>query len=209
MKMDVRINLITILVLAFICIGISGPATGVLYAHIETLDSLIVQDARFALNKNDLNPVLKWVNKEQETELKAAFEKAIAQRTKGDKAREDADMEFFNTLARLYHADEGTPFAGLKPAGSDTDPTLMAVRLAMVYDSVDPVLDIIANNVASGLRTRFTNLLEKGKHANESVEAGREFVKVYIEFVHYAQRLHADAVAKMTPPPEAEITIKK
>ena len=30
------------------------------------------------------------------------------------------------------------------------------------------------------------------KHADESVEAGREYVEAYIEYVHYVERLHGD-----------------
>jgi hypothetical protein len=33
------------------------------------------------------------------------------------------------------------------------------------------------------------------KHADESVEAGRKFVEVYVEFTHYVERIHMDAAA--------------
>jgi hypothetical protein len=31
------------------------------------------------------------------------------------------------------------------------------------------------------------------KHADESVEAGREYVEAYVQYVHYVERLQVDA----------------
>jgi len=47
--------------------------------------------------------------------------------------------------------------------------------------------------VAEGIRERFVKAYEAKKHADESVQAGREFVEAYIGFTHYVERLHLDA----------------
>jgi hypothetical protein len=35
------------------------------------------------------------------------------------------------------------------------------------------------------------------KHADESIEAGREYVEAYVVFTHYVERLYNDATAKV------------
>ena len=35
--------------------------------------------------------------------------------------------------------------------------------------------------------------MEKRKHAGESVEAGRAYVQAYVPFLHFVERLYADA----------------
>ncbi len=48
--------------------------------------------------------------------------------------------------------------------------------------------------MASGIRKRFADTAEKKKHAEENVTAGRKFVEAYVDFTHYVERLHFDAV---------------
>ena len=61
-------------------------------AHCDTLEGPVVTDAKKALEKGDVNPVLKWVKKEQEGEIREAFKKTLAVRSKGPEAKELADM---------------------------------------------------------------------------------------------------------------------
>jgi hypothetical protein len=53
------------------------------YAHCDTLDGPVVKDARMALEKGDVTPILKWVKAENETEVRATFNFALAQTSKG------------------------------------------------------------------------------------------------------------------------------
>jgi hypothetical protein len=59
---------------------------------------------------------------------------------------------------------------------------------------VDDLVKAITDAVAAGIRERFAETAEAGKHADDSIEAGRDYVKAYVEFVHYSERLHLDAV---------------
>ena len=87
------------------------------FAHCDTLDGPVVKTARDALNIGDVTPILKWVKKENETEMKDLFKKTLTVRSKGKEAQELADMYFLETLVRLHRAGEGEPYNGLKPAG--------------------------------------------------------------------------------------------
>ena len=91
------------------------------YAHCDTLDGPVVKTARVALDKGDITPLLKWVRPSDEKEIRDAFEMTLAVRAKGGKARELADIYFFENLVRIHRAGEDAPYTGLKP-GVAIDP---------------------------------------------------------------------------------------
>ncbi|MCX5703659.1 MAG: DUF6448 family protein, partial [Candidatus Omnitrophica bacterium] len=93
-------------------------------------------------------------------------------------------------------AGEGASFTGLKPAGAELEPAVKEADRALKFGSVDTLISLVTEDVAGGIRRRFVEALEKSKHKDESVEAGREFVAAYIEYIHYVERLHQDAVGK-------------
>ena len=78
-------------------------------AHCDALDGPVVKEAQLALEKGDVTPLLKWVTKEQENDIRNAFAQTLSVRTKGKDARELADRFFFETLVRVHRAGEGAP----------------------------------------------------------------------------------------------------
>jgi hypothetical protein len=168
------------------------------------MDGPVVTAAKQALEKGDVTPVLKWVKKDQETVIREAFKKTLAVRTKGADAQELADMYFFETLVRIHRAGEGAPYTGLEPAGTNAGPAVSGSDKALDGDSVDGLVKMVTDAVAAGIRERFAKASETKKHANESVEAGREFVEAYVQFVHYVERLYTDATTKHVHHDEAE-----
>src|SRR5512135_2885220 len=85
----------------------AGLAWHNIYAHCDTLDGPVVKDARTALQTRDVTPVLKWVKKESEAEIRAAFDAALAARGEAPADVQEADMKFFQTLVRVHRAGEG------------------------------------------------------------------------------------------------------
>lgn len=168
----------------------SGPSA---FAHCDTLDGPVVTAAKTALEKKDITPVLKWVKTEYEPELKTAFARTLVVREQGKEAREFADQFFFETLVRVHRAGEGAPYTGLMPAGTKVDPSVDAADQALVSGKADALIKIVTDEAAAGIRRRFTETLEKKKHAEDSVQAGREFVAAYVEFVHYVEALQTTA----------------
>jgi len=163
----------------------AGAASG----HCDTLDGPVVAEARSALEAGDVTPVLKWVAPGDEAEIRAAFEKTLKVRALGPQARELADMYFFETLVRVHRASEGAPYTGLKPAG-EVEPPIEAADAALESGSVDKLARRVAEHASAGIRERFNRAMEAKKHAGESVETGREYVKAYVEYVHYVEGLH-------------------
>lgn len=159
-------------------------------AHCDTLDGPVVQTARIALEKGDITPLLKWVQADDEKEIRTAFQKTLAVRTKGAEAKELADMYFFETLVRIHRAGEGAPYTGLKP-GEAVDPAIVLADEALESGSADKLVNVLTEAMANGIRERFQHTKDTQKHADDSVAAGREFVEAYVIFTHYVEGLHA------------------
>ena len=181
-------------VAALAILGICWFGLDKLYAHCDALDGPVIKEAQLALEKGDVTPLLKWVTKEHEKDIRNAFAQTLAVRTKGKDARELADRFFFETLVRVHRAGEGAPYTGLKPAGTIA-PAVAAADKALDAGSVDKLSAKIGNAVRDGIRKRFAEVVEKKRHANDSVEAGREFVEAYVQYVHFVEGIH-DMVTK-------------
>jgi hypothetical protein len=168
----------------------------VVFAHCDTMDGPVVKTAKIALEKGDVTPVLKWVKEEYEPEIRAVFKRTLMVRDKGPEAKELADMYFFETLVRLHRAGEGAPYTGLKSAGTDVGHAVVLADKALEGGSVEDLVKLVSEAVTTGIRERFAHAIEKRKHAEASIEAGREFVEAYVEFVHYVERLHLDSMGQ-------------
>jgi hypothetical protein len=166
-------------------------------AHCDTLDGPVVNDARAALAAGDVTPVLKWVRLAAEAEIRAAFDHTIKVRALSPDARDLADTYFFQTLVRVHRAGEGAPFEGLKAAG-EVEPAIRAADLALESGSADGLVKAIAAHVAEGVTERFGRAAAARKHANDSVDAGRDYVEAYVDFIHYVGRVH-DAATGPAP----------
>ncbi len=187
MKAKTGVVIVILAAILFLAVNFAG-------AHCDTLAGPVVLTAKAALEKGDVTPVLKWVKKENEGEIKEAFKKTLAVRKQGKEAKELADMYFFETLVRIHRAGEGAPYTGLKPEGS-IEPIIVESDKAVESGSADGLVKLVADAAAKGIREKFARVKETKKHADESIDAGREFVEAYVVFTHYVERLHMDAAA--------------
>ena len=160
------------------------------FAHCDTEDGPVVKDAKKALETGNVNNVLVWVKKEDESEIKKAFEMTLAVRKLNIQARELSDKYFFETLVRIHRAGEGEAYTGLKPAGSEVEPGIVAADRAVETGSIDNLVKEISAKFTAHIHNHFKTLLGKKKHMDGSVEAGREFVEAYVTFIHYVERLY-------------------
>ncbi len=167
------------------------PATA--KAHCDTLNGPVVAAAKEALAKGDITPVLVWIKPENEAEVREAFRKTLAVRSKGVEAQDLADRYFFETLVRIHRAGEGAPYTGLK--AEEVEPPVAAADKALETGRVDDLVKLVTEKVEHGIRHRFADTLEKKKLANESVPAGREFVEAYVPFTHYVEGIYGAAEA--------------
>jgi hypothetical protein len=152
----------------------------------------VVPEARAALEKGDVTPILKWVRTADEPEMKEAFKLAVAVRRTGGAAKDLADRYFFETLVRVHRAGEGAPYTGLKDEA--VGPIVALADRALAGGSADEMIAKVGAHMEAEIRARYARVAEARKHKDESVAAGREYVEAYVTYVHYVERVH-DAIA--------------
>lgn len=163
-------------------------------AHCDTMDGPVVKAAQNALASGDVTPALIWIQPAAERELREAFARAIEVRRLNAAARDLADRYFYETLVRLHRAGEGEAFTGIEPAGADLGPIVPEADRALASGSVDRLARMLSADLTGGLRTRLDDVRTKQAAMREGdVASGRAYVKAYVEFIHYAERLHVAA----------------
>jgi hypothetical protein len=197
--MKTKTSFIRMLMVLTICMGI-WFIPNIAGAHCDTLEGPVVMAAKIALEKGDITPILKWVKKENEGEIKEAFKKTLTVRKQGKEAKELADMYFFETLVRIHRAGEGAPYTGLK--SESPEPIIVESDKALESGVAEHLVKHVTDAVANGIKERFAHAKETKRHADESVEAGRKFVEAYVEFTHYVERLYMDATKAAHGKPE-------
>lgn len=162
-------------------------------AHCDGLDGPVVKAAQKALETANVNLVLIWVQKADEGEIKKAFQKTLAVRKLNPQAKELADMYFFETLVRVHRTGEGEPYTGLKPAGRDLGPAIPTADRALENGKIEPLVKLLTDGLQSGVRQQFKHAMAKKNFDRDDVSAGQEYVKSYVEFIHYVERIYEAA----------------
>lgn len=166
---------------------------GGVFAHCDTMDGPVIQAAKKALETGNVKLILIWVQKKDEEEIIKAFQKTLVVRKASLEARELADMYFFETLIRIHRAGEGAPYTGLKPAGLDLGPAIPAADRAIETGKSEALVKFLTEAIHEDLAKLFQEVLAKKNFNRNDVEAGREYVKAYVEFIHYVERLYEAA----------------
>ena len=162
-----------------------GRAAG----HCDTLNGPVVLAGRAALESGEVTPVLRWVSAPDEAEVRSAFARARLVRVQGDDAKSLADQFFLETLVRFHRASEGMPFNGIKRDAGEVGPTVAVADHALADNDVEPLVRLVTDRVARQLRDRFRAAAEAQRRKDDSVAAGRLFVRAYVEFMHYVEQV--------------------
>lgn len=102
-------------------------------------------------------------------------------------------MYFFETLVRIHRSGEGAPYTGLQPAGRNLGPAIPAADKALESGKVEPLLKLLTEATQTGIRKQFKQVTGKKSFTKDDVSAGQEYVKGYVEFVHYVERIYEAA----------------
>lgn len=162
-------------------------------AHCDGMDGPVVKTAQEALAKGDVNLVLIWVRKDDEADIRRAFDRTLNVRKPGGQARELADLYFFETLVRIHRAGEGAPYDGLKPAGRNLGPAIPAADLALKSGNLAPLTSLMVDQLRAGLQERFKQAMAARNFKSTDIGAGREYVEKYVTFIHYVEAIHEAA----------------
>ena len=180
-----------IILVAVVLLGFFAPT--VVAAHCDTMDGPVVKAAKKALETGDVNLVLIWVQKKDEAEIKEAFAKTVAVRKLNPDSKQLADMYFFETLVRVHRAGERAPYTGLKPAGTEPEPGIAAADKAIETGSGEALVKSLSETIHHGIHEHFMEVMAKKNFKPDDIEAGREYVKAYVIFIHYVERLYQSA----------------
>lgn len=179
-------------VLAVVLASVVGSSSA--WAHCDTMSGPVIAEAKAALEKGDVTPVLKWVKPEDEAEIKAAFAQVLRVRAKDPEARELADRYFLETLIRIHRTGEGASYTGLK----DTPPEKIVSMAdeALASGSADKMIGAMQVELAMAVKKRFGKAIKADKSKNKSVAGGREFVESYVQYMHYVEGIHSAITAE-------------
>lgn len=173
-----------------VVLGIALLSPASVAAHCDALDGPVVKAAQQALERRNPALALIWVQPTDEPAIRRAFEQTLAVRGLSPEAKELADRFFFETLVRLHRAGEGAPFTGLKATGRDLGPAIPAADKALENGSVESVEKLLTAAMQEGLRHHFHQVVSAKAFNPGDVAAGRAYVKAYVEFIHYVERLY-------------------
>lgn len=176
-------------VIAALALALSLALPGSARAHCDTMNGPLVPEAKAALEKGDVTPVLKWVKADKEPEIKQAFAQAVTDRAKDGTAREAADKKFLETLVRIHREGEGAEFTGLKD--ERPEPIVAMSDAALAAGSVDDLTKKMSAHMTAAIKEKFDRVVETAKDKDTSVEQGREWVEAYVTYMHYIEGIHA------------------
>lgn len=184
----VNVQWVTTTVLAM-ALAHAAPA----YAHCDGLDGPVVTAAQEALATGDVNPVLIWVSKDDEAEIRQAFVRTASVRKLSPQAKQLADTYFFETLVRLHRTAEGAPFTGLKRAGRDLGPAIPAADRALASGDLVSLTNLLVERMRTGISERHKEAMAAKNFKAHDIGAGREYVEKYVTFIHYVEGMYEAA----------------
>jgi len=171
-----------LLLFGFLLASISG------FAHCDSYDGPVIKDALKALDQNNVQLVLKWIEPQQEKEIAALFDKTYQLKNGDKQVYSIVEKHFLETLVRLHRETEGEPYTGLKPAGSMTPLVAMADN-SIAENSVEEVIKTVSTHLEQVLRERYAKVAELSKTKENSVAEGRDYVAAYVQYTHTLELL--------------------
>ncbi|HNZ30159.1 MAG: hypothetical protein BWY84_00207 [Candidatus Aerophobetes bacterium ADurb.Bin490] len=157
-------------------------------AHCDTVEGPLIKEAKAAFEKKDVTPVLKWVKKNDEKEIKLIF--AEAQKAAAAGAKEIAEKYFLENLVRVHRVGEGASYTGIKPEGTKIDAAVLMGDKALEKGSVKELTDKLTEHITAEVNKRFENAVALRKTADKSPEQGRKYIEAYISYIHLVENLH-------------------
>jgi len=181
-KRKSRILMVPLIILSLLILS-----TNVTLAHCDTMDGPVVKDAKMAIEKNNINYVLKWIQPQDEIELKNAFLLAMKVRILSPDATVLADKYFFETLVRLHRSGEGAPFTGVKPSGTPIDEKILAADKSIETGNLSPLKELVSKELIPELEKRFIKVMSLKDYNVDNIEAGRSYIESYVQFFKFAE----------------------
>jgi len=157
------------------------------FAHCDTMDGPLIADAKRAIEKNNVNYVLKWVMPEHEKEIVDVFNLSMKVRGLSPEPTEISEKYFFDVLVRVHRSGEGVPFTGVKPSGTPIDAKILAADKSIEVGNLSPLEGKVAKKDLPELTKRFKKIISLKNYDVNDVKAGREYIEAYVQFFKFAE----------------------
>lgn len=160
--------------------------------HCDTMDGPVVTAAELALEMENVNYVLPYVEKEYEEELKDAFDRTIVVRELSGEAAEVADYWFFETAVRLYMLGKRKPYEGIKKSGLSIGSGIRRAEAAVESGDKSELENFLINRIQEEIEARFEIVISKKDHDLNDVEAARDYISSKLDFISFIQEIYED-----------------
>jgi hypothetical protein len=184
-----------------------GLGIGDARAHCDSEDGPVAKAVQKALETGNLNLILPYAPASAEAELKATFAEARKVRVLGSDARKLADRSFLETAIRLHRAGEGATFTGVKPAGINYGPMILAAERTIETSDLQVSKSVLLEEIDHVLGERLAHIRELRNVTTKPAEykqvaAARERISAELGFVTFAEGLRQAILGKMPLPHE-------
>lgn len=159
-------------------------------AHCDSYDGPVINDARKALETNNVQLVMKWISKAQEAEIVSLFNATYNLKSGNREVYQLVEKYFFETLVRLHRETEGAPYTGLKPAG-EIKPVIRLSDNAITEQDPENLIAALNSHIGQVVREKYEKVKELSALKNESPEKGRAYVDAYVDYTHTVEALHS------------------
>ena len=156
-------------------------------AHCDTMDGPTVKDALKAMETDNVNYALKWVQPRYEGEVIRAFNLSMKVKDINADTRNLAEQYFFEILLRDHRAGEGAPFEGVKPHGTPIDERVKAADRSIEEGNLKPLEHLVDRDKQAELERRFQRVMAIRDFDVNNLEAGREYIEAYVQFFKFAE----------------------
>src|SRR5690554_3783641 len=183
-KFKMRLSKITLLLGAMVIF--SAPA----FAHCDSYDGPVIQDAYKALETKESAYIMKWVGTEHEPEIKQLFDKTISLKNGDAEIYSIVEKHFLETLVRYHRETEGAPYTGLKPAGS-TAPIVKMADNSIQDRDVKSLLTNLDNHIREVITEKYKKVATLREVKDNSIAEGRAYVAAYVDYTHTLEAIEA------------------
>lgn len=163
--------------------------------HCDSLDGPVVLAAKDALDRNDVELILPFVQASGDQKVREAFDLAARARAGAPEARQVADRWFFETAVRVHRAGEGAPFTGLKPAGLDVGPVIPVAERALEAESADELADVLVAMIREQIAERFGHVMSLKQRREGGLPASRAYTSAMLGLQVWAHGIYLQAVS--------------
>ena len=181
-----KISQRVVLLLSVILLSFASPQ--IASAHCDSYDGPVIKDALKALEQQNVELVLKWVEPKYDEIITEKFNQTLKLKGSNEEVNKILRTHFLETLVRLHREGEGASFTGLKPANSMTPMVEMADN-SLEKNDINYVVNAVNSHLTEVLKERFAKAMELSKTKDNSVEQGRAYVEAYVEYTHTLEAL--------------------